>query len=466
MSSWFEERLHSFGEAPAFAWRAGCVSYGAFAKGIERWRRELAIAQIGPGTCLAVRGDFSPGVASLLIAALSQRLIVAAVPRVAPARLSFFLDTARAEGLVDFSATDQPAIVRLPRATAHPLLDRLRTLDAPGLVLFSSGTTGEPKASLLNLERLLDRFRVYHKPKRVLSFLQVDHIGGVNTLFAFLSSGGLLVFPEARDPETICSLVAAHRVQLLPVTPTFLRMMLITEAYKHHDLSALEVVTFGTEPMPPATLRELQRVFPGVSFRQTYGLTELGILPVRTDETDPLWLRFQGEGVETRVVQGTLWVRARTAMLGYLNAEQPFDAEGWFNTHDAIETDGDRLRILGRVTDLINVGGEKVYPAEVEDVLLQMEGVQDACVFGKPSPVTGQVVAARVWLKEPHDPKWFRRSLRHFCRGRLAPYQVPLFVEIVSGPLHGERHKKARPTEGSAPPVPIPTHDQAALPPT
>src|SRR5262249_1229734 len=112
-------------------------------------------------------------------------------------------------------------------------------------------------------------------------------------------------------------------------------------------------------------------------------------------------------------------------MLGYLNAEQPFDAVGSFNTHDAVQLAGGRFRILGRASDLINVGGEKVYPAEVEDVLMQLDGVRDACVFGKANPVTGQVVAARVWLHDSHDPTQFKASLRQFCSRRLAPYQIP-----------------------------------------
>ena len=98
-----------------------------------------------------------------------------------------------------------------------------------------------------------------------------------------------------------------------------------------------------------------------------------------------------------------LWLRSQTAMLGYLNAPSPFDEDGWYNTHDVVEVDGPYVRILGRTTELINVGGQKVYPSEVESALLELHNVSDVTVWGEANPVTGQVVAARVSLAQPED---------------------------------------------------------------
>jgi acyl-CoA synthetase (AMP-forming)/AMP-acid ligase II len=131
-------------------------------------------------------------------------------------------------------------------------------------------------------------------------------------------------------------------------------------------------------------------------------------------------------------------------MLGYLNAPSPFDAGGWFNTQDLVEVDGDFIRILGRKSELINVAGEKVHPAEVEDVLLQLDNVGDATVSAKANPVTGQVVAAKVTLMRPEDPEAFKRRLRAFCRDRLDRYKTPALIEIVAEAHHGERFKKSR----------------------
>src|SRR5262245_37662367 len=131
-------------------------------------------------------------------------------------------------------------------------------------------------------------------------------------------------------------------------------------------------------------------------------------------------------------------------MLGYLNAPDLFDAEGWLNTQDAVEVDGEYLRILGRATELINVGGQKVYPAEVENMLLQLENVEEVAVFGKAHPMMGQIVAARFNLKEPEALDVFKRRMMEFCRQRMANFQIPRVVEIADAAQFGARFKKMR----------------------
>jgi acyl-CoA synthetase (AMP-forming)/AMP-acid ligase II len=238
--------------------------------------------------------------------------------------------------------------------------------------------------------------------------------------------------------------VAEHRVDLLPATPTFLNMLLISEAHQRFDLSSIEYISYGTEPMPAATLGALQEAFPGVKFRQLYGLTELGILPTKTHADDALKLKLGGEGCEVKVVDGILKIRAQTAMLGYLNAPSPFDEEGWFDTGDAVVEEDGYLRVLGRESELINVGGEKVFPAEVENVILQVDNIRDVVVWGKSNPITGSIVAARVRLAEPESATEVERRVRKYCGEHLAYYKIPAVVEIAEEELHGERFKRIR----------------------
>jgi long-chain acyl-CoA synthetase len=196
--------------------------------------------------------------------------------------------------------------------------------------------------------------------------------------------------------------------------------------------------------MPQGTLDRLHEVFPNVALVQTYGMSELGVLRSRSKDSASLWIKFTGEEFQTKVVDGTLWVKAEAAMLGYLNAPDLFDAEGWLNTQDAVEVDGEYLRILGRASDLINVGGQKIYPAEVENLLLQMDNVDDVAVFGKKHPMMGQIVAARFKLKQPEPLDLFKRRMNAFGRERMAKYQVPVFVELVNDDQFGVRFKKLR----------------------
>ncbi len=235
-----------------------------------------------------------------------------------------------------------------------------------------------------------------------------------------------------------------HRIELLPVTPTFLNLLAVSGVWRSHDLSSVRLVTYGTEPMPEATLVQARAVFPQAAFQQTYGLSELGVLRTKSRDDGSLWVKVGGEGFETKVVEGILKIRARSAMVGYLNAPQPFDPEGWFDTGDRVDVDGEWLRIHGRDSEMINVGGQKVFPSEVESVLLQMEGVREAAVRGEKHFLMGQVVVARMVLAAPEAKAALAARVRAFCRDRLAPYKVPVKVEIADGPLHTARFKRDR----------------------
>jgi acyl-CoA synthetase (AMP-forming)/AMP-acid ligase II len=134
-------------------------------------------------------------------------------------------------------------------------------------------------------------------------------------------------------------------------------------------------------------------------------------------------------------------------MLGYLNAPSPFTDDGWFNTNDAVEVDGDYVRILGRKSDIINVGGEKVYPAEVENVIQELEAVAEATVYGEKNAITGNIVCADITTSAPLDSmqqKELIAQVKQHCREKLQKYKVPLRVNVVTEQQHTDRFKKSR----------------------
>lgn len=443
-SAWFLQRLLGFGEQPALIWNGQETSYRELVASVETWRRELESRDLREGDCIAFQGDYSPGTCALLLALMANGNVAVPLASTVSAQREEFLKIAEANAVFSFEGTKMQNFERLPVTSRHSLMQQLRETRHPGLILFSSGSTGKSKASLLDVDRLLEKFKRLRPGQRTLSFLLLDHIGGLNTLLHTLSTGGALVTIHERSADAVCRAIQDHRIHLLPSTPTFLKMLLISEAYHRYDLSSLEMITYGTEPMPTSTLEHLHRVMPKVTLKQTYGLSELGILQTKSKDSGSLLVKVGGEGYETKVVDKILWIRARSAMLGYLNAPSPFDAEGWFNTGDQVEVEGEYMRILGRKSEIINVGGEKVYPAEVESVLLEMENVRDVTVTGKPNAVTGHVVVAKILLDSAEDPMTLRRRVREFCKDRLAPYKIPASVEVVDGKLHSDRFKKTR----------------------
>ena len=242
-------------------------------------------------------------------------------------------------------------------------------------------------------------------------------------------------------------MIETHKVQLLPTSPTFLNFLIMSGIHEKQSLASLKRISYGSEPMPESTLKQLHLILPQVTLAQSYGTSELGVPRVKSLGNDSLWVRLGGEGFETRVENGRLFVRSNTAMIGYLNAPSPFDEQGWYNTGDAVEVDpsGQFYRIMGRASEIIMVGGEKVAPAEVENTLRQASNIADVQVAGMPNPLLGQMIVARVVLIEPEPLGELARRLRGFCTGKLASYQIPMKFEVVSELPRTSRGKLHRP---------------------
>lgn len=428
----------------AMVWADKCYGYGWLTNRIEAWDERCRADGVDAGTVVGIRGDFSPDDVALFLALAQRSCVIVPLPTDAEVPDAELAELAEIEHV--YEPLDGPEVRSRPtgRSARNELYAQFRTIGRPGLVLFSSGTSGVRKAALHDLERVLEPFQTPRKPYRALAFLLFDHIGGINTMLRVLSSGGCLVVPSDRSPDAVLAAVAAHRVELLPTSPSFLNLMLVSGAHTRHDLSLLRLVTYGTEPMPEATLKRLAEVLPDVDLRQTYGLSEVGILSSRSRELDSLWVQIGGPGFETRVVDGVLEIRSRSAMLGYLNAPSPFSADGWFPTGDLVETDGDYLRILGRAVEVVNVGGKKVHPSIVENVLHEVEGVAEATAYGEKNALLGSIVCARVRPSTAEQPKELVRRIKEHCRERLAPHEVPVRVVIDDEPHHGDRYKKLR----------------------
>ena len=443
-ASWLFDRIAEWRSQPAMVWAETAYTYDDLLNRVDNWRTELNRNGVGAGTVVMVEGSFSPNSCALLLALLACDAIAVPLTPQATVHRDELARIAETQVHVRFDAEDCWTMSRQDTVPINPLHAKLKSRNHAGLVIFSSGSTGVSKGVLHDFSMLAENYRVPRRKKCTLTFLLFDHIGGIDTLLNTFSSGGTIVALQNREPDTVCAAIASHHVHTLPTSPTFLNLLLISESYKRHDMTSLKVIAYGTEPMPQSTLQRLNEAFPSVSLVQTYGMSELGVLRSRSRDSRSLWLQFVDADSETKVVAGVLWVRMKNAMLGYLNAPQLVDEDGWLNTEDAVETDGDYIRILGREGDLINVGGQKVYPAEVEAVLMQMDNVRDIAVYAETNALVGQIVAARVNLIEPETLDSLKRRLRAFARHRLEPYKVPVRIEITDQEQFNARFKKVR----------------------
>jgi acyl-CoA synthetase (AMP-forming)/AMP-acid ligase II len=249
---------------------------------------------------------------------------------------------------------------------------------------------------------------------------------------------------QDRSPDGVLKAIERHKADLLPTSPTFINLLLLSEAYKRHNLSSLKLVTYGTESMPESTLRRFNKLFPNIRLLQTYGLSEVGILRSKSKYSNTLWMKIGGEGYKTRVLDGVLQIKAQSAMLGYLNAPNPFTDDGWFDTGDCVQLNGEYLKIIGRKSDIINVGGKKVYPAEVENVIQELDGVLQVTVFGEKNALLGNIVCANVSLSAQEDGQRFKRRLKRYCKTKLDPFEIPVKINIKNEVQYTDRFKKLK----------------------
>lgn len=441
----FIKKFNGFSLLPAIIWNNAFFSYKQLVELHDEAIEFIGKQGIQGGEVVALIGDFTPNTIALMFALIQNKNII--VPFNYNFKESEFikLDIAQVQKIITVNVnTDEYQVENNNGNGQHPLYESIKTNNHPGLVLFTSGTSGEPKGAVHDFSKLLEKFYIPRKSLRTVNFLLFDHWGGLNTMFHTLSNGGVVLTIKDRDPESICAFIEKHKIELLPASPTFLNLMLISEAYKNYDLSSLKLITYGTEPMSLSTLEKLKMTFPEIKLQQTYGLIELGVLRSKSKSDDSLWVKVGGEGYELRVINDLLEIKAESAMLGYLNAPSPFTEDGWFITGDQVEVDGEYLKILGRKSEIINVGGEKVYPQEVESIIQELDNVAEVTVFGEKNAIIGNIVCAKVRLINDEDQKVFTTRLKLYCKQRMKSFKVPVKVILSRDEQFNDRYKKKR----------------------
>jgi acyl-coenzyme A synthetase/AMP-(fatty) acid ligase len=426
----------------ALIWKEKVYTNKSLLEVFSYWKQQIAEFYSLAGKVVVLEGDFSPNTIALMLALIENKCIIIPLIRSTINDKKKLCEIAQAEYAVRVNEDDEAAIEKLEQTADHELYEILRDRKHPGLVLFSSGTSGTPKAAVHDFTHLLDKFKTPRPSFRTLNFLLFDHWGGLNTMLNSLSNCGTIISTTDRSPHNVCSLIEKYKIELLPVSPTFLNLLLISEEYKKFDLSSLKVISYGTEAMAASTLERLNRIFPKVKFHQTYGLIEVGVLRTKSKENGSLWLKLGGEGFQVRIVNNILQIKSKSAILGYLNYPSQFTDDGWFITGDTAETDGEYYRIIGRKSEIINVGGEKVFPAEVESVIKEFSNVAEAVVFGEKNPITGNIICANVSMIRSEDKVGFKSGLKQHCREKLQQFKVPVKINIVEKIQISERFKK------------------------
>ena len=312
--------------------------------------------------------------------------------------------------------------------------ERIPPASRPHLVL-TTGTTGAPRGVRHDWERLLrgtERIKPGPDERWLLAY-GLHQFAGLQILLHVFAAGATLVAPAPRRPLEGLAAMRELGVTHASATPTYWRFLLAELRSDGGPTPQLRQITLGGEAIPGPLLGELERTFPDANISQVYAASEFGSTGSMKDRRSGLSATVLDRGddadVAMKIVDGELWIRSRSGMLGYYG-EPPVDADGWRATGDMVAVEGDRILFTGRSSDIINVGGVKVHPLPIEERVSAVAGVDIARVFGRPNAMTGAIVALEVVAAPGAVRETVEAAIRQACED-LPPAARPRSIRFV-----------------------------------
>ncbi len=372
----------------------------------------------------------------------------------------FLLDEATtAEGLRKlaeshrFDATLDPSwevdLASVCQSVFGPMLSRSGRGE---VTIFTSGSTGRPKPVCHTWGSLTRPVRSGRSSAPLCWLLTYrPHLyAGLQVFLHCLLNQETLVMPEeGMAVEGLLDLMCRYGVTSISATPSYWRRLV---ALGHHEsLKAvpLEQITLGGEAVDQQLLSALNRLYPRARLVHIYATSELGRCFSVKDALAGFPADFLGrvteDGVELKVEDGELHVRSANAVPG-LNevAGSPGGEPDWVATADLVERVGDRYFFVGRRSDVINVGGNKVHPLRVEQVVQVVPGVRDARVFAQRSSLVGEMVACEFVTEPGFDPECVKQAIQKTCLDRLNAHERPRLVRAAASITLSGAGKKIR----------------------
>lgn len=337
--------------------------------------------------------------------------------------------------------------------------------DATALIMYTSGTTGHPKGAMLSHANFWwNNVGALHGGDTLerdvtLVFAPLFHIGGLNvTTLIALQKGAHVVLHRHFDPGAAIEAIQRHRITTLFGVPAMFLFMSQHPEFDDADLSSIRLAICGGAPVPEPLMKRYASI--GVPFSQGYGLTETAPgLTIVSEEfaesklgsagrpmffVDMKIIDADGATITEPFVKGEICARGPNIMKGYWNRPEAtaaaVDDAGWFRTGDAGYVDEDGFYyVADRVKDMVITGGENVYPAEVEEVLLDHPAITEVAVIGIPDERWGEAVTAVTTLTA--GSSLTLEELRQFAGERLAGFKLPTRLEVVDEIPHNASGK-------------------------
>jgi acyl-coenzyme A synthetase/AMP-(fatty) acid ligase len=403
----------------------------------------------GRSVIVATREQLTAAVTMIELDGIARRIVICP-PDVTESSLRAIVSTAEVDAVVSDGATAEPEELGVAlhvkcRAAIEPH-DDIRCGWSPGArstewVLLTAGTTGVPKLVAHTAASLIAPIEPGAESPVWGTFYDIRRYGGMQIFFRALISGGSLVLSSAGESVTDhLARLGAHGVTHLSGTPShWWRALMGTAA----DLIAPRYIRLSGEIVSQAVLDNLRAVFPQAGLGHAFASTEAGVGFEVDDGLEGFPAHFakaRAGDVDIKIEGGTLRLSSPRAASRYVGAGAPIllDQDGFVDTGDMVELRGDRYYFVGRKDGVINVGGLKVHPEEIEAAINRHASVSGSLVKSRKSPITGSIVVAEVVLKDGADCRdavlnlaALQRDIIDLCRRDLAPYKVPAVVRFV-----------------------------------
>jgi long-chain acyl-CoA synthetase len=346
--------------------------------------------------------------------------------------------------LIDRDASDSEVARIISHFGRHPKLPQ-----AARVIKLTSGSTGAPRGIVTTEENLVADCENICRSMGIgaddvnFGAIPLSHSYGFSNLVTpLITQGTTLVISNSYLPQTIIDFCNRYRCTVLPGIPMMFDHLASTDRADGNFDTVRTFISAGA-PLPPSTSRRFRERF-GKSIHSFYGCSECGGITYDREggAVERGTVGSAMDGVTLSMRSARLVVHSLAAAYGYLHDAsnlEPFE-HGKFITDDLVEMRDGEVALTGRVSELINIAGKKVNPREVEQIILEIEGVRQVKVYGEPAGARGDVVAAAIVA----DPEVTREAIRAFCQERLSSHKVPRIVKLIDSMPVDDRGKITR----------------------
>ena len=303
------------------------------------------------------------------------------------------------------------------------------------LWLFTSGTTGLPKKvahTYQSLGRNVRRSEKHGEDIWAMAY-RMSHMAGVQVLLQAIMNGNTMIYVFESLPSEVISSMQVNKCSHISATPTFYRNIL--PFIENNSLPNLRHITMGGEKYDGQLFNKLAELLPTVKLHNIYASTEAGSI-----------LNAEGDGFTIpKAYNGLVKISDENELLLHESLLGSFSTNGeWYNTHDLVEERDGKIYFISRQSDLLNIGGYKVNPLEVEDALLSVMGVADCVVKGQPNSVLGTMLKAEIVPQDGYVATEIKKNIRRELQGKLQPFKIPRLIEFVQTVEKTRTGKKVR----------------------